>query len=74
MTLRKIKHLNQLAKKGMVVFRDNENEPVSILDRIVYLREGEDAADEDCFAVFEKGFSYWVGLENCQFFVLTPYK
>lgn len=73
MTLQKIKHLNQLAKKGLVAFQ-HEKEPATFLDRIVFLKEGEDGADEDCFVVFEKGFPYWVELETCKFFVLTPYK
>ena len=74
MNIRKIKYLNKMADKGLVVFKGDGRLGDSIqLEEIKFLKRGEDGADEDCFAVYPEEGS-WYHLEDCEFFVLKEYK
>ena len=70
LTNRQINRLNSLAKKNLFVLEGDDRR--FTLEKIVFLKKYKDA-DEDCWVVYVQEMKDWYFLENCKFFVLTPY-
>jgi len=71
LTIRQINHLNKLAKKNLVVFDGWDGQ--KSLNKIRFLKRGEDGAEDDMWAVYNREMKDWYFLGDCKFFVLTPY-